>query len=235
VPNPYSCQDTGSSLTISTLYLKAMLDAYHRSHPDTQLELIGHSLGGYLALEVTQFVGHDPDLPLGSIGKVATFDSPLNHLSQQNNTNEKHLVPLSDHLPCSLGWVQTYSVAASQLSDVTDANRQSIRNAQAAFVTAGRAENIAYMTVGNAQDCAWYLTLCNVPPTKQWLDDEPTMTISTANLQKMYPLGVGGCGASHPSVLNLACVSVSHGLTLEDGFLNPHSGSAISDVVSFMG
>lgn len=76
-PVPYSPGDTWQRVHDSAMALREQLRRQWRDHPDQAVDLVGHSLGGLVAIYYL-LVLHDPTDPtLPPVGKVATIASPL--------------------------------------------------------------------------------------------------------------------------------------------------------------
>jgi YVTN family beta-propeller protein len=232
-PNPYLCGDTNKySISRDTTNLQHMLSLYHSQFPTTRFVLIGHSLGGLIAFEAAPNTG----LPNGTIPAVVTIDSPLNHTSAQNLTDANKVIPFAEVLTtieCSARSLLD-SVPSSELANMTDGNRLSILVQQSNKVFAGKNLGISYMTVGNNQDCLWYLTICNMPRhtldntflSGDWLDDRFTMQVGSADVHKLYNLGNSGCNLTNLP-LALVCLTEPHGLALKDD-------SVQLDIINFL-
>jgi hypothetical protein len=81
---PYAACDTIQPLDRSEAALRAMLQSYRTRYPYTTFELIGHSLGGLIALEGLAYGDGSFVRGLGpaAVDKVITIDAPVNGLSQ---------------------------------------------------------------------------------------------------------------------------------------------------------
>jgi pimeloyl-ACP methyl ester carboxylesterase len=247
-PYPYLCNQTGQSLTASIKQLRTMLGDYRREHTEigeaVQFVLIGHDVGGVIALETTKFIGQDPGLPKGSIAAVVTIDSPLNHTSAKNLEDlrliEQKLV-LTKLASCgkrhiivgeSIAYpgLLLYSDVAKELADVTDANREHIREDKEKLVSAAQKNGVKFMTIGNDDDCLWFLEHCELARSWQylnlslpgkWIDDRSTMWIANADYKSshpknLYPLGKQGCDLSGSlGSLKFLCLADPHMIALD--------------------
>src|SRR5918999_1668058 len=261
-PYPYLCDQTGQSLTVSIKQLRTMLGDYRREHAEigeaVQFVLIGHDLGGVIALETTKFIGQDPGLPKGSIAAVVTINSPLNHTSAKNLEGlqliEQKLV-LTKLASCgkrhiivgeSIAYLGLllYSDVAKELADVTDANRQRIREDKEKLVSAAQKNGVKFMTIGNDDDCLWFLEHCELARSWQdfnlslpgkWIDDRSTMWIANADykspyLKNRYPLGKQGCNLSGSlGSLKFLCLADPHMIALDS------AASVGVDIAEFIG
>ena len=217
-PHTYGCGDTKHRLLQPISHLHSMLLDYQQAHPDVKFILIGHSLGGVISLETSRL------LP-SSIAAVITIDSPLNHASRQNLIDFRRIVPaLPRTINCQLR-VFFSSPVTRELTDVTKDNRQAIRKEKEALVTAVQAHGVRVMTIGNEQDCVWYLTLCGLSRQRlrvtlpgDWIDDRESMLIHNADRSNLYPLGTQGCDLSGQLVLilRLLCLFDPHGVARHD-------------------
>lgn len=76
-PRPYGAEDTMRGVVDAALALREQLAAHHRRHPDQAVDLVGHSMGGVVAMTYLLFL-HDPGDPaMPAIGNVATIAAPL--------------------------------------------------------------------------------------------------------------------------------------------------------------
>lgn len=234
-PETYDCPDTHDGTKVPLSYLHQLLRNYRRAHPSARFVIVGHSLGGVLGLEVTRVVGNDSLLPAGSIAAVVTIDSPLSHASRQNLEDVQTIAPPAVKLVCAgRGF---FSKTSKELGDVNDSNRSTIRAEKRALVETGQARDIHFMTVGNEQDCLWFLELCEVSRTYSsgrkertlpgnWIDDRASMVITTADFQQLYSLGTQGCKAPNFAV-DFQCLAASHGVAL-------HDAAVVQDIKKFV-
>ncbi|MDO7788531.1 PGAP1-like alpha/beta domain-containing protein [Desulforamulus aquiferis] len=77
-PNKYESKDTGQPLQISVKNLELLVREYSSSHPKASFILIGHSLGGRIAMD---FVSSTSEEMRKKIGGVVTLNSPLSGAS----------------------------------------------------------------------------------------------------------------------------------------------------------
>lgn len=73
-PNKYSARDTARPIYASINNLESMIEDFSRSHPEAKYILVGHSLGGRIAMD---FVGATTDKNRERIKGVITLNSPL--------------------------------------------------------------------------------------------------------------------------------------------------------------
>jgi pimeloyl-ACP methyl ester carboxylesterase len=230
-PSPYSCFDTGNHVAASAGKLVSLMTSYRAAHLEAQFVLIGHSLGGLVALQASA------QMPTGSIADVVTIDSPLKGASRRNLRQFIRLVqPFIAFAGCSK--VLWDSDAERDIATIhNSATRKQASNAADALVRAGRGKGFRYMTVGNASDCLWKPAACSI--RGRWSDDSRTMTARSADTGKLYPLGNGGCNLSNVinkkgqvqirNVPEIICVATSHGLAIQAG------SPVIPDIVRFVG
>lgn len=230
-PSPFSCYDTGNHVATSVGKLVALMTSYRAAHPDVQFVLIGHSLGGLIALQAPAH------MPAGAVAAVVTIDSPLKDVSRRNLANFTKLIgPYASLAGCSS--VLWNSDAVRDIATIHNkAGKKQAASAAASLVKTGQANGARYMTVGNKSDCLWKPAACKIRGS--WSDDSSTMTVKAADSSKLYPLGTGGCNLSN--VINkkgqvqlrnlpeIVCIGISHGLALQD------QKSVIPDIVRFVG
>ncbi|HWE64054.1 MAG TPA: hypothetical protein VHB98_20260, partial [Chloroflexota bacterium] len=82
---PYTACDTIQPLSRSESALRAMLQSYHARYPYTTFDLIGHSLGGLVALEGLAYDDGSFVRSLGpaAVDKIITIDAPVNGINQR--------------------------------------------------------------------------------------------------------------------------------------------------------
>ncbi|WP_159431852.1 lipase/acyltransferase domain-containing protein [Desulforamulus putei] len=73
-PNKYSAADTGQPIPLSVNRLKLLIDEFSKAHPEARYILVGHSLGGRIALDFA--CSADPGTRQ-KIKGVTTLNSPL--------------------------------------------------------------------------------------------------------------------------------------------------------------
>lgn len=201
--------------------------------------LVGHSLGGVIALETAKLAG-GPSLPEGTIGATITIDSPLKHASRQNISDLWRVVPGIAQVVCK-AQVLLRGAVVHDLANVTDQNRQTISDEKEELVAEAKTKGVRFMTIGNEQDCIWYLTLCGLTRTiggskrtldGDWVDDRWSMLIQNADRTMLYALGTQGCDLAGRTgadlAIELACIDNPHGIT-------KHTASVINDLAVFIG
>lgn len=74
VPSPYTCKDTGQSLCLSVYRLEQLIESITNINPEARFILVGHSLGGRIALD---FVSTTHPDNRKKIHGLITLNSPL--------------------------------------------------------------------------------------------------------------------------------------------------------------
>ena len=245
---PYACSDTGQKLQTSVGQLYTMLRSYRKIYPDKEFILVGHSLGGVVAIRTVERALANTSHGLASaIHSVITIDSPLNYVSEQNYDDIRRVVPADlayDFLipiygednVCQIQMLRN-STLSRQIGIVKDSNRQTIRASVEKIVSDAQGAGIRFMTTGNAQDCTWYLALCNMPRLRQfrswqplggqWIDDTQTMIVNNAEVARLYDLGAQDCNVGN-SVARLGCIGYSHGVAMK-------TPNVLTDIRDFIG
>jgi hypothetical protein len=184
---------------------------------------------------------------------VVTIDSPLNHTSAKNledlrlieqkltltklaSCGKRHII--AGESIAYLGLL-LYSDVAKELADVTDANRQRIREEKEKLVSTAQKNGVKFMTIGNADNCLWFLEHCqlgrswqefNLSLPGKWIDDRSTMWIANADDITHYPLGKQGCNLSGPlGSLKFLCLADPHLIALDS------AASVAVDIAEFIG
>lgn len=179
-PNPFICDFTyDKSLQEDINSLKTQITGYLQDpkHANTDVYLIGHSLGGLIAFSYTvQLVENAPSpsnsLPNGSTLKgIAILDSPLNGVTRAN-FYQQFMIRLSTK--CGTGMDYTIVSQMQTLGDTGnfDADKASvlgtllqgkfIPNQQAA--TDAAKAGVAIFIIGNEDDLLWQPSACLLGP-----------------------------------------------------------------------
>ncbi len=171
-PNPFPCSDTYTlSLAEDVNILQLQIDAYLQSHANTQVYLVGHSLGGVIAFAYMASIvenRHTTSLLNGGVLKgIAILDSPLNGLAYSPGY-EWAIIALGD----TCQGVKDYTIT-SQLQTLggtgsgdqvsilgTLLNGSFISNQKAAEDAAML--GVALLIVGNRNDFLWQPDICNL-------------------------------------------------------------------------
>lgn len=146
-----------------------LLAPYHARHPNTTFILVGHSLGGVVALEEILKTVESPHYRHGFISAVITIDSPL-HGVRPAELLLSDLLRLYPHIGSSLDCV-TKGQAAKMLASLHQDAKTSSILAQAA--RRARQQGVTLVTAGNLDDCVWAPDKCGGPPIgdaqTQWI------------------------------------------------------------------
>lgn len=146
-----------------------LLAPYHARHPNTTFVLVGHSLGGVVALEEILMTVESPHYRRGFISAVITIDSPL-HGVRPAELLLSDLLRLYPHIGSSLDCV-TQGQSAKILASLHQDAKTSSKLAQAA--RRARQQGVALVTAGNLDDCVWSPDKCGGPPIgdaqTQWI------------------------------------------------------------------
>lgn len=223
-PNPYSCEDSGQELSKSTSSLVGLIKDFRRKHGDAEFFIVGHSLGGVVIMNAMSSV-NSGDIKPGVVRAVVTMDSPLNHVTKSNLDHLKAVWfgtgVVASLLDCNFKLLLS-SKAAGELADVNDGNRESTRAQLASKVSVLESLGVSVLTIGNAQDCLWYLSNCNYLPG-EWVDDTSSQVVRTASVARLFDLGTNGCSHYAP------CVGDSHTLVATDATTVSLVASAIEE------
>lgn len=194
VPNAYDCADTGEGIRAATEQLRSMLRQFLAGNPNTSFVLVGHSLGGNIAMAHAVGVAQAGDPLLGVTG-IVTVDSPLLGVSSGKS--------FSLALSCStLGDQTTRDLTAlywnwpRQLDEDT-----------ATVALAGR-QGLKIETIGNQNDCLyWENNRGCFDLGSTWHDDRFSQYIPAVQTQYSVPLdprwgnGLARNNASHFAIL----------------------------------
>ncbi|GEM_PF-2225401 len=148
-----ACAPNTNSLEKDSQNLAALLDAYHSAYPDAHFELVGHSLGGLVALQgATDYVkdGHAHD---GLITKVITLDSPL-HGRSANNVAGAALVTEALNIAGECPFANSL---LGQAFNALAQGQGNLAENDAAILAAHGAE---VYTLGNLDDCLYQRGVC---------------------------------------------------------------------------
>jgi pimeloyl-ACP methyl ester carboxylesterase len=224
-PQPYTCQDTYDyTLATHSIGLSRQIHAAVQNNPNTDIYLIGHSMGGIVAFgylaSLLEHVGNAVPLPRnGSMLKgIVTLDSPLGGIT--SNIDYKKLIFLRS-LACekldawntvavaqmqALFQTATSSKARGTTASVvkTILNGRSIPNQKVA--NDARRAGIPVLTIGNTDDLLWRPSVCNKTfkvnmqdfSSTQWLQDKGN---NSRIYSRMFTSGFQNCVLG---LLNLA-------------------------------
>ena len=78
---PNTC-DTAQPVSRSAQILREMLLAYRARYPYTSFELLGHSLGGLVAMQAIGYDSFWRRIGPGAVDKLVTIDSPINGITE---------------------------------------------------------------------------------------------------------------------------------------------------------
>lgn len=153
---------------------------YHAAHPDTTFVLVGHSLGGVVAMEEVLQNIVAPDYERGLIGTVITVDSPLLGIPKRESGHL--LIDLAALIPFGHGR-NFVGPAADQLVAMHDAEPATSESLTEAVAQA-KNKGVTVVTVGNTEDCVWLPSRCGLPVpgalSTQWLfDGEAVVNVFT--------------------------------------------------------
>lgn len=156
-PVHYSCDETDRAAAENVATLEAMIRDYRGRHRDAHFTIVGHSLGGYIAmLAGARDAARAPDQRL-AIDVVVTLDAPLLGVSPDKKT-------IFDFVPCE----KTYEAGAELVAARLDPATPDIRRYQAGVMAA---EGVRLGTFGNVSDCLWNTARCI---GGDWADDSGT-------------------------------------------------------------
>lgn len=198
-PKPYTCQDTYDYPLASHITgLSQQITAAIQNNPNTDVYLVGHSMGGIIAFgylaSLLEHVGNIVPFPRNGsrLKGVITLDSPLGGVT--NNTTYKRLI-FAVSFTCE-GLEGANTVAVSQMQALFQtATSSTARAATASIVQTilkgsalpnqqvandARRARITLMTIGNTNDLLWKPSVCNKTfkatmqdfSSTQWLQDE---------------------------------------------------------------
>jgi len=181
-PQPYPCSDTyNHAIYTDVSYLSYQIDNYLRGHPDTDVYLVSHSLGGVITLS---YVAHKVEISNslslangGQLKGVAIEDSPFGGVTRANGYQK--LMIVNTDLSCgsspqheinftTISQMQTLfgtaldpnnqGQSASVLSTIIQG--KNISNQQVAE-RAGKM-GLRIVVVGNTNDLLWRPVVCGV-------------------------------------------------------------------------
>ena len=199
-PQPYTCKDTYNYPFASHITaLSQQVSSAVQSHPNTDVYLIGHSMGGIVAFgylaSLLEHVGNAVPLPPNGsrLKGIITLDSPLGGVT--SNGDYGKLIFLRS-LPCEGFDALWNTVAVAQMQALFQtATERSARGATASIVQAilnggalsnqkvandAKQARITVVTIGNTSDLFWRPSVCNKTlkvhmqdfRSTQWLQDE---------------------------------------------------------------
>jgi len=224
-PQPYTCQNTYDyPLATHSIGLSRQIHTAVQNNPNTDIYLIGHSMGGIVAFgylaSLLEHVGNAVPLPRnGSMLKgIITLDSPLGGIT--SNIDYKKFIFLRSLACENLDAWNTVAVAQMQALFQT-ATSSKARGTTASIVKTilngrsipnqkvandARRAGIPALTIGNTNDLLWRPSVCNKTfkvnmqdfSSTQWLQDKGN---NSRIYSRMFTSGFQNCV---PGLLNLA-------------------------------
>lgn len=162
-PAEYACEDTDRPLTESVETLERMLRGYGARHRRAHFALVGHSIGGNVAMLAGARDAARPEGERIGITSVVTLDAPLHGVSPDKKV-------IIDLVPCE----KTYLAGAELVALRADPATPGVRRLQAAVMAQ---EGVWLATFGNENDCLWNPAYC---AGGEWAYDADTQFIENA-------------------------------------------------------
>jgi len=198
-PRSFSaCAPNTNTLDKDSQNLAALLDAYAAVYPDAHFELVGHSLGGVVALQgATDYVRHNGR---AIITKVITLDSPL-HGRGGGQAAGSFVVSRTLNIAgkCSAKTPDT------ELGQTLNAMAQGTGNLAETETAILASHGVEVYTLGNLDDCLYQQGVCltvasalilglNSVSTNvlQAIPDETSTQFIDGAYQRQYHLGQNG-------------------------------------------
>ncbi|HZU70760.1 MAG TPA: hypothetical protein VFA09_26030 [Ktedonobacteraceae bacterium] len=211
IPENYtSCQPNGSSLEQDSQSLAYLLDTYRQVYPNAHFELVGHSLGGLVALlGGLDYVDAHKNQP-GLITKIVTIDSPLHGFSSDT------LAFLGDQqLPGACHFKSLAYFGASVALRLNAIAKDKTFATGVVHILSAMGTSV--YTFGNTQDCLYHLALCLPNPGNHTIaqDEESTQFVVGAFQQAFsfpihphdgFPAGHGAILTSTEAIKQLAYI-----------------------------
>jgi hypothetical protein len=206
VPNPYGCENTAQPLDDSVSHLLALLETLADLNPNTRFVVIGHSQGGYLALQSLRLAAQVPidvvtlDGALG--GTPALETGVLARFSCWGDPAAKDLVKV---------WKSTKD-HANQGTTAEAREKPKLTNGE--LVTRAQVSTVGsrVMTIGNADDCVFSPRRCGAL-AKGLVDNSSSQIVNTAT---RHSLTLGGNCSGPAQFPSEECIAVSHERVLLD-------------------
>ncbi len=223
-PQPYPCSDTyNHAIYTDVSYLSYQIDNYLRGHPDTDVYLVSHSLGGVITLS---YVAHKVEISnslslvnAGQLKGVAIEDSPFGGVTRTNGYQD-FMVGGTDLLCGSTPQDEINFTTVSQMQTLfgtaLDLNNQGQSASVLSTILQGKnisnqqvAEHAAIMglrivVAGNTNDLLWRPDVCGVGPafiSTEFLNERDEINgkhvalYSRSFASPAWPLSILDCGA----------------------------------------
>jgi len=147
-----------------------LLIPYHQQHPDATFVLVGHSLGGIVAMqEVLQDIA-GTSYSAGLVSEVVTIDSPLHGIAPA----EVVAGAIVGAQPCALDGIATGILVRDTQ------NEPATTNALDSTIATAAAKGVSVLNAGNDRDCLFDPSLCGLLVTgdinTQWVFDSAAQT-----------------------------------------------------------
>jgi Tol biopolymer transport system component len=181
-----------------------LLMPYYRVHPNTTFVLVGHSLGGMVAMEEIVTKVSSPGYLRGLLSTVITVDSPL------HGVNEYYAI-FGSLLKASAIQVKPclYNGQVSTTLMNFHRNEPTRTNTLQQAVAHAKQQGVVVATVGNTRDCLWDPRNCQIPIAGD---------ISTQWIYQSDAL-VGEFNVPQPCVYaSLDCLAGTHNVVLSNTY-----------------
>jgi pimeloyl-ACP methyl ester carboxylesterase len=135
-------------------HLHQLLTDYHAKYPNTTFTLVGHSLGGVVAIEaLIQDFGSLTEL----VSTIVTIDSPVNGIPDGGLREAFATIGrLHPRFQCALDGDVYWQLRERYV-------REGYRNTLRSLANQAGQQGITIVTIGNNVDCLWFPNACFFP------------------------------------------------------------------------
>ncbi|MCC7105034.1 MAG: hypothetical protein IT307_07810 [Chloroflexi bacterium] len=223
VPKPYQLNipvKTDYETKAVTMLHDSLMLKYRLAKPNTTFVLVGHSLGGMVAMQEVVRKASTPTFSRGLVSRVVTINSPLHGVDKDVKTAGWAADQVSNNKKCITG-----GAAADKLVQLHDQEPQTTSVLQSS-IDAASANFVRVLNVGNSYDCVFAPILCNaLAPT----GDAQTQWVAGSNANLYFGFYSYPCGSSG---LNLReCTTRSHLAVLTEA----DAAAARTRILEFIG
>jgi hypothetical protein len=213
VPTPYECRDTANDLASSVGLLRLLLLNISSENPNTRFVIVGHSQGGFLALQSLRWASDfkiDAVVTLdGALGGTPRFETAV---AAEFGCWGKPAAQDLFHM-----WKSTHLHLAQGTSAIFGFGPRP-RPSNGTLVSSARSLGTRVMTIGSRDDCVFNPGKCALPG----VDNTSTQIVETADVPVMLDLGQN-CQFSQEN-----CILPSHAEAWQNG-------TVVSEVIKFIG
>jgi pimeloyl-ACP methyl ester carboxylesterase len=172
----YSCLDTAQKLDSSLALLVSLLQEVSAANPNTRFVVVGHSQGGFLALQSLRWASNV------ALDAVVTLDGALGGTPSIVTGAAATFSCWGD--PAARDFYEVWISTNAHSTQGTTAKSGPGQRSNGELVTTARSLGIRIMTIGSRDDCVFNPARCAVG----FIDNSSSQIVETANVHLMLDL-----------------------------------------------